>query len=197
METEWVIVISVFSCLALIIGVLTCIAQGNKNLHAEHMYQVNVKSRKRVKYRQAEEDAKKAAQINKMLQGKTPQQQDIIMRQYRIDNHAKRNQDEIDRHQKQKQEGAQYEQMMRNATPEQQSAIKKKDMDEFHEKLEKERIADRELDELIERQEKIAKEGVKQSDNNMFIPNSGQYGAPVQYSLVPSQSPVTVQVWSC
>ena len=165
-------------------------------MHAEHMHQLNVRSRERVKYRQNEKDAVEAAQIQEIMRGKTVQEQDIIMRQLIIDDHAKQKQDEIDRHLKQEQEAKRYYEMMQNATPEQERAIVKKIEEEFSEKRRKQRIDDDELDKKIENLKQMEKEAAKQVGNNMFTPNSGQYGAPVQYSLVPSQSPVTVQVWS-
>ena len=164
-------------------------------MHDEHMFQVNVRSRKRVKYRQNKKDAVENAEFQAMLLGKTNQEQDIIRRQYRQNYHAKQNQDKIDRDLKEQQEGQRYNEIMRNATKEEARAIRDRDRAISNEELRKDRIADDELDREIENLEKVAKEGVKHS--GMFIPNPGQYRVPVQYSLVPSQSPVTVQVWSC
>ena len=195
METGWVIVISVSSCFALVVCVTLCIINGNQNLHNARMYEQNRKSRLRVKYRQDKKEAVERARKQEMLQGKTEQEGAIIWQQYQRDKHNKNVQYIIDKDRNDKQ----YNEIWRNATEEEKSAITKKDNDASAEERRKEVIADRELDEEIANLQKIekeAKEAAKRVDNNMFISNSGQYGTPVQYSLVPSQSPVTVQVWS-
>jgi hypothetical protein len=192
METEWVILITGLSIFAVIASINECIVYVNKQAHAVRVDKLTDKSRKRVKERQRRKDAAEQVNIDNLLRGKTDSEQDSILRQYRINADNKLNQEIHAREQKEEA----TRRIWRNASPAELQVLWEESRKASAEERRIKTIEDDALDLEIEAQERQEKEAAKHPGNNMSISHPGQYGAKAQYSVIPSQAPLNVQVWS-
>ena len=192
MDTEWVVLITVFSIFSVIVLICNCIQCVNKQAHAVSVNNYNVKLRKREKERDRRKDAAEQVNIDNLLRNKTHSEQDSIMRQYRINKANNLNQTIAAR--KQKEEAR--SKIWRNASKAQLDVLWEESRKASAEERRIKIINDDALDLEIEAQERQEKEAAKHPGNNMSISHPGQYGAKAQYSVIPSQAPLNVQVWS-
>ena len=192
MDTGWVVVITVFSIFSVIVLICNCIQCVNKQAHAVSVYNSDVKSQKRVKERQRRKDAAQQVNIDNLLRGKTDSEQDSLLRQYRINAANKLNQEIHAREQKEEA----TRRIWRNASKAQLDVLWEESRKASAEERRIKTIDDDALDLEIEAQERQTKEAAKHPGNNMSISHPGQHGSQVQYSVLPSQTPLNVQVWS-
>ena len=192
MDTEWVVLITVFSIFSVIVLICNCIECVNKQAHAVSVNKFTEKVRKRDKERDRRKDAAEQVNIDNLLRNKTDSERDSIMRQYRINKANNLKQTIAAREQKEEA----TRRIWRNASPAELQVLWEESRKASAEERRIKTIEDDALDLEIEAQERQEKEAAKHPGNNMSISHPGQYGSQVQYSVLPSQAPLNVQVWS-
>ena len=192
MDTEWVVLITIFSIFSVIVLICNCIQCVNKQAHAVSVNNYNVKLRKREKERDRRKDAAEQVNIDNLLRNKTHSEQDSIMRQYRINKANNLKQTIKAREQKEEARSK----IWRNASKAELDVLWEESRKASAEERRIKIINDDALDLEIEAQERQEKEAAKHPGNNMSISHPGQHGSQVQYSVLPSQMPLNVQVWS-